>query len=379
MSSLLDYCQNDAERKVIKAYEAYGSNRKAALAIGCGKTHVGDVRRRVLERSNQEDFYSAPDGYLVKGVSKLIDAETGAEKLKWIKTSVDEVRRYEHWQEAAQGLIASLPQAEASPTPSQSSQDLLVGYPVGDQHIGMLAWGDETGVSHDTARSEALLKGAMDHLLNTTVNAEQCLIALLGDFMHYDNLESVTPKHKNQLDTDTRYANVVRVAMRTVRYLIESALKKHSQVTVICEIGNHDPASMIFLTEALDHIYQYEPRVIIDRSPSKFHYFRFGNVLIGTHHGDTVKKLDSLPLVMAADQPENWGETNHRYWWTGHVHHQSVKEFPGCLVESFRILPPLDAYAHGGGYRSLSDMKAITYHRKYGEIARSVFTPAMLK
>ena len=377
MESLLEFCNDDTEREIIEAYMKHGSDRKAANSLGCGKTRIGDVRRRIQNRAANKDFYNADDGYFIKGTSTLYD-EDGNEKLRWVKTSIDDKTRYRMWEEVIHGLASTLPKADPVVSPVSVQEDLLVAYPVGDMHLGMFAWGEESGEDWSTQRGEEVLCRSMDHLLSTSVDAEKALIVLLGDYTDFDSLEPVTPKHHNVMDADSRYAEVVRVAIRSVRYLISKALEKHSEVTVICELGNHDPSSMIFLTETLAHVYEDEPRVVIDRSPAKFHYYRFGKVLIGSHHGDTVRKMDQLPLIMATDRAEDWGETEYRYWFTGHVHHQSVRDFPGCSVESFRILAPVNAYAHGAGYRSYSDMKSITFHRDYGEIARSIFTPKML-
>ena len=92
-------------------------------------------------------------------------------------------------------------------------------------------------------------------------------------------------------------------------------------------------------------------------------------MLIGATHGDTVKH-EALLGVMACDQAQAWGRTSHRYWYTGHVHHQSVKEFPGVICESFLTLAAKDAYAAGHGYRAGRDMVCITQHREHGEVER---------
>jgi len=86
---------------------------------------------------------------------------------------------------------------------------------------------------------------------------------------------------------------------------------------------------------------------------------------------------------MAQDKPREWGETQHRFIWTGHIHHQSKlnqinKDYVGVEVESFRILPPGDAYSHQKGYRSISDMKCIILDAEHGEIARHSVKPSML-
>ena len=94
--------------------------------------------------------------------------------------------------------------------------------------------------------------------------------------------------------------------------------------------------------------------------------------------------MATLPLIMAGDRPEDWGKTIYRYFWTGHVHHSKVQpavssqDFTGCVVESFRVLPPNDAWAHQKGYRAYRDMKAVVFHEDYGEVARHTVNPRML-
>ena len=212
----------------------------------------------------------------------------------------------------------------------------------------------------------------------------EALIVFLGDFMHYDSFTAETPTSRNALDSDTRYPKMVRAAIRTMRYMIEQALHRHAHVTVIVEIGNHDLSSSIFLMECLSNIYENEPRITVDTSPAHYHYKVFGKNLVGVHHGHGTK-MANLPLIMATDMPAEWGNTIHRMWYTGHIHTQktqaavSSQDFSGCTVESFRILPPPDAWAAQHGYRSISDMKSIILHHEHGEGSRFTVNPSMLE
>jgi hypothetical protein len=107
-------------------------------------------------------------------------------------------------------------------------------------------------------------------------------------------------------------------------------------------------------------------------------YFRFHNTLIGVTHGDKVK-AEALPLLMAAERKQDWGETSHRVWITGHVHHTSVKEFVGCTVETVNTLAARDAWHAEKGYLSDRNMKAIIHHRQNGEVARNTVSVEMLE
>lgn len=208
-------------------------------------------------------------------------------------------------------------------------------------------------------------------------------MAVLGDFLHIDSFKAVTPTHGYLLDVDSRFPKMVAVAIRVLRYGIDTLLRKHARVHVIVGLGNHDPSSAIFMMQLLANVYEKEPRITIDTSPMPFHYFQFGKNMIATNHGDKVK-LGDLPLIMATDQPKMWGETTHRYCWTGHVHHYQGhqtqgKERPGVLIESFPVLPPEDAHAFSSGYRSKRAMKSIILHREFGEDERHTFNPARFR
>jgi hypothetical protein len=170
---------------------------------------------------------------------------------------------------------------------------------------------------------------------------------------------------------------MISVGVKVMRQCITSALEKHKEVRVINIIGNHDDTGALWLSVALRHTYENEPRVFIDDSPAAFHYFEHGKCLIGVHHGHSCK-TERLPGVMAADQAQAWGRTEHRAWYLGHVHHQSVKEYAGVTVESFNTLAAKDAYSAFGGYRARQNMKCIVLHDEYGEVSRHTVSPQML-
>ena len=109
-----------------------------------------------------------------------------------------------------------------------------------------------------------------------------------------------------------------------------------------------------------------------------FTFQRFGKVLIGECHGDTAKAAD-LPGVMMVDAREHISATEYWHWHCGHVHHDSAKEYQGVIVETHRTLAATDAWHKGKGYRSGRSMKAITYHRNFGEVSRVTCDIAMLR
>lgn len=320
---------------------------------------------------------AAPAGFRVNGESILYDAK-GDEIARWVKTSADKQRQLDAL--LAEAAAIAKPFAKSIPriaSPTKVNADLLVVYPMGDPHIGMHAWAEETGTDFNLETAERNLVAAVDHLTSIAPPAEQALIVNLGDFFHTDSFENRTRRSGAVLDTDGRWSKILRCGIRTMKRCVERALERHRKVRVINEIGNHDDQTSLVLSAVLEEAYGNNPRVEVDTSPAAFHYHRFGKVLIGITHGNNTKP-DQLGQVMAADRPSDWGETAHRYWYCGHIHHDTVKEVPGCKVESFRTLAPRDAWHASMGYRSGRDMKCLVLHRQHGEIMRHTVEAGML-
>lgn len=366
------------EQSLASEVIARGSIVAAAEAIGMApavaKAHLRELAARAARRgwSPDHDMTKAtPDGFSIKGVSTMYDAD-GNIRAQWVKTRADEA----HKLEAIAAAVATIAEpfrglAEPAPVAELFDGDLMAVYIMGDPHVGMFSWAHETGADFDLQIAERDLVTATDHLVDLAPAAAVALILNLGDFYHADNSTNRTSRSGAALDVDTRYPKVLAVGVRIMRRVIDRALLKHDRVRVVIEIGNHDDNSSLMLALCLQSYYEREPRVEIDTSPAKFHWYRFGKCLIGVTHGDTVK-ASALPGVMAVDRASDWGETEHRVWYTGHVHHDSAKDFPGCTVETFRTLAPADAWHRAAGYRSAQDMKVDVWHREYGRVNRHI-------
>lgn len=321
---------------------------------------------------------SKQEGHTVKSVSTLEDAD-GKTKQKWTKTVVSKQAPEELLKRYLKELPSLVPPREKLQLESAEllTDDMVAIYPIGDAHVGMLAWHEETGDDNNVEIIKHRLGAAMRHLVAQGPPTKSALVINLGDFFHSDNNAGVTARSGNSLDTDTRWSKTIRSGLTIMVGMIEVALQRHEFVRVINEIGNHDDHSSIFLGVALDAYYKDENRVSIDMSPAKFHYARVGDCLIGVTHGDTVKLAD-LESIMSVDKPKDWGETVHRYWYTGHIHHAKKQEYRGCIVEAFRTLAGRDAWHAAQGYRSGQDMTKIHMHRKYGEVYRATYNASFL-
>lgn len=381
---LLEYA-TEREKEYVAAINKYGSNNKAAKALGLNRRSIDQALERLRVRAARQGYAPehdmirpVPDGFHLKGTSTYY-RKTETTPAQWVKSSIDHERQREIFEEAVQGMAETLPKLPKRKFKiADVNADLMSVYPIGDAHIGMLSWPEETGDDWNLEIAEQMHCEAMSNLVERSPASGKAVVINLGDWFHADNMQGVTQRSGHSLDMDGRYAKMVRVGVKVMRQCIESALKKHAEVHVINVIGNHDDTGAMFLSICLANVYENEPRVIVDTAPSAFHYIRHGKVLIGCHHGHTCKP-EALPGVMATDRAKDWGESQYRYWYMGHVHHQALKEYAGVTVESFRTLAAKDAYAHWGGYRAQRDMKCIVHHSDLGEVSRIHVRPEMLK
>lgn len=317
-----------------------------------------------------------PDGYVVKGVSTLYGAD-GEVRAQWVKTREDLDRRLELLKEAAEALSVDMPRLAPVVAPTASLEALATVYTVTDAHVGALAWHEETGADWDLKIAERTLMGCYEHLVASSPASALGVVAQLGDFLHQDGLGAVTPTSGHLLDADGRFTKVVRVAVRVLRRMVDLALMKHGRALVLIAEGNHDLASSVWLRTMFAALYENEPRVQVIESPLPYYAYHHGNTMLAWHHGH-LKKNDQLPILFAAQFPQVWGGTAHRYAHTGHRHHVEEREHSGMTVIQHPTLAARDAYAARGGWIAERAASAITYHKQYGQVGRVTVTPEMV-
>ena len=357
------------------------TNKAIAEKYGMNIRNV-ELRRSKLAKSgelhgNPGIKKLVPDGYLVKGTSTMIDAE-GNEKIRWVKTSIDNERLEVLMEQAREAFCSDLPKADVViHSGNEVNSELMTLYPIFDIHIGMMAHRHESGENYDTNTAEKLMGSYFDHAISVSPASEKAVILVGGDFLHSDGLEAVTPASGHCLDQDSRYAKLVYVAIRSIRGAVEKMLKKHKNIEIQVIEGNHDQSGMIWLRAAIAAFYENENRVFVDTSPAIMHKTRFGSTLLGYTHGHTMKKAEGRLAAMATDYRKDFGECEFVYCHSGHFHHATVTECTLGIDEVHPALASKDAYAARGGWRSYRQAAAIIYHKEFGEVGRHIYRPGM--
>jgi hypothetical protein len=368
--------------QILAAIDYAGSQDGAAALLGINRRTLQRRISRIkagtsTEQTNGKSIQLREDE-VFKGRSVLWNPETGEQKLEWLKTDRDKDAQLEALKEAAEALKDDIPAAPEIPAPAVAATKLLNLFVLTDAHIGMLAWGEETGEDWDTNLAEDMIIRYFQVAIDKAPVARRAIFAQMGDFLHYDGIDSVTPSSGHQLDTDTRFAKLVRTGIRISRQIIEMLLHKYPSVEVVMADGNHDPVSEIWLREALADRYRENPRLYIDTSPAPFYSIEHGATSLFFHHGH-LKKIDQIDRALTAEFREVFGRTKHSYCHVGHLHHHLVKETELMQVEQHGTLSARDAYASRHGFKSARQAQVITYHEDHGDVGRIVITPQQLE
>lgn len=383
----LEEFATEVQKRYINAVNECGGFRPAARKLGGSHAAIINSIDRLKKVAALKGYSpkhdmtrTVPDGFRIKGVSTLYDKD-GKPRVQWVKSAADHERMTEIMREAFEAMAQDLPRLKPVKKPNVVNEDLANVYTLTDSHVGMLAWEKENldplG-NWDIAIAEKTLTGCFEYMVKNSPPAKVGIVAQLGDWLHSDGLQAVTPTSGHLLDQDGRFPKVVKAAIKILRRIVDFALLRHEKVIVLMAEGNHDLASSVWLRAMFSALYENEPRVEVIDSEIPYYVYQHGTVMLAWHHGH-LKKNDSLPLLFAAQFPKIWGETSKRYAHCGHRHHVEEKEHSGITVIQHSTLAARDAYASRGGWMSERQCTAITYHSKFGQVARQTVTPEMLE
>lgn len=376
--------QKATDEQIIQAYHDHGSQRLAAEALGMSSRNF-ERRLAKMRQSEARIQPIVPDGQVLRGVSTLVDVVdplSGEVRQQWIKTKC--APKTEQEAEAIQAEVLSGFNdkiVRATPVKRKTKKviaDMANLHVVTDYHLGMLAWDKEAGEDWDLDIAEQLLIDTMTYAVKRAPAAEQGILCQLGDFLHYDSFESVTPRSKHVLDSDSRPQKMIGVAIRVLKQTVEIMLQKYETVHVLMAEGNHDIIGSAWLRESFDVLYENEPRVTVETRPDPYYCFVWGDVALFFHHGH-LKPPATVDVVFARKFREEYGAAKFAHAHLGHLHHEKKLETTLMKVEQHPTMAAADAHASRGGWMSDREMKVLTYHKKYGPYGWFTITPQMVK
>tara|TARA_R100000152_G_C6660363_1_gene99422 strand:- start:35 stop:688 length:654 start_codon:yes stop_codon:yes gene_type:complete len=176
---------------------------------------------------------------------------------------------------------------------------------------------------------------------------DKIILATGSDWFHIDNDIGTTTKGTPQ-DMSISPSQIFIEGCELAREQIEM-LRSITDVEVVFMRGNHDRHTSLALMMYLKAVYEEADDVVVLDNPALRQYIEYGSTLLGFTHGDGVRGKD-LPMLMASECWESWGICEHKVWFHGHLHHQSVIEKGGTMVVQLPSLAGNDRWHYRKGH-----------------------------
>jgi len=380
---LLRFCETENQKKIVELRAKGLTVREVSLEVGIAERNVQHACKRLKDKAAKYGYapehdmvHTVPDGYRVKGTSTLY--KDGEPTIQWVKSDIDNERQMQLMREAIEALTEEIKPEPKVDKPKVKKSELCNTYIITDYHAGMLAWHEETGADWDLQIAEDTLVKWFAQGIEQSPQADVAVFAQLGDFLHFDSLEAVTPASRHILDAATRFQKLVRTTIKVIRRVIRMLLEKYPKVHIKWCDANHDPASSAWMREFLVALYDEEPRIEIDNSADTYYCFEWGKTALFFHHGHK-RKVANVDSVFAAKFREVFGRTEHAYAHMGHYHSIDIKETNLMIVNQHRTLAAPDAYASRGGWMSGREAQVITYHKEFGQVGSNTISYKMIE
>ena len=238
-----------------------------------------------------------------------------------------------------------------------------------DIHIGKLCTAYETGTDYNQNIAVKRVLEGVQGLLDKSngFNIDKIIFVAGNDILHTDNTKRTTT-HNTPQDTEGMWYDNFLTAKQLYVDIIEM-LMQIADVEMVFNPSNHDYQSGFFLAQTIEAHFRLSKNVTFNCSIAHRKYSTYGNSLIGTTHGDGAKQID-LGSLMSIEAKEHWAYSEHRYFYTHHVHHKSSKDYINVSVETLRSPSPADSWHNTKGYKSMEAVEAFIHSKEHGQVAR---------
>jgi UDP-2,3-diacylglucosamine pyrophosphatase LpxH len=300
------------------------------------------------------------------------------EKRKWQTTQQD----HEKWQNFEQNVLIPLQQDVRKNLPNykppilklkKADEPFAVVLSPFDLHYGKQGWMDESGQTYNREQARSLLIEHTENLANMVAKfgaPEKFIVATGSDWFHIDTLDGTTTRGTPQ-DCDGTYAQIFIEGTKLAQDHIE-LLAQIAPVEVLNVPGNHDRSSSLGMISTLNAYFHKHERVNVVLNPKRRQYTMYGDSILGFSHGDAVKPGDAL-AVMVKEARDLYAQSNYGYFFTGHLHHEVIREIHGITHIQLKSLSGVDRFHSNNGYiTSGRALQAFVVSQDKGIIAQLV-------
>jgi hypothetical protein len=224
-----------------------------------------------------------------------------------------------------------------------------------DVHMGRFIWDEEKSeVNYNT---DIACERYLNTIITLTEEAEnvvgpleQIVIPIGNDFFTSDkDIPFSSTTHGTPQHLDHMWQHIYRKG-RTALIDAINMLAQRAPVYIYNIPGNHDQQKSFFLGDAVELYFKNHPTVHVNNHSRETKYHRYGNSLIGYHHGryKSGEAFKRLATTMQDQMPQDWAETKFHEWHMGDKHKQEQWrlrdeiDYQGLVFKHMRSLASID-------------------------------------
>lgn len=251
-----------------------------------------------------------------------------------------------------------------------------------DAHLDKLPIKSTCGVESTIEKNIAIFLNTIDRICTVIGNndIDEIIFPVGNDLFHTNGFNSQTKKGTQIEYYGSPEDNYYAICDAITEAITKLAVIAKNEVKVIMVKGNHDEDKITVLGYWLERIFK-STNVQVDFLRKQRKYIKFGDNLLGFAHGDKEKsKIAQLPLIMATEAKELWGQTTHRKMYLGDLHHGfeyqflKAKDMPGVEVEYLRSVGTTDTWHEDFGWIGVPKTAYLQiFDEKEGELIRQKF------
>lgn len=309
------------------------------------------------EPFTEEEIMDRPEEDMVADVlqSKRQSLFRATEKAKWLETARNADKWVDFEQNVFQPLMAHIeanaPKHRAPMLNLKASKEkFAVVLAPFDLHYGKYGWQSETGESYNRKEARELLlhhSNEQARFFSTFGKPEKIVVASASDYFHIDNQQHLTTAGTPQDVDGTRSQILIEGCELAVEHA--EMLAQIAPIEWLGVAGNHDQDSALTVMMYMRAWFRNTKNFTIDVDPSLQRCTKYGNSALAFFHGHGIKVGD-MHSVMSKKFRPIWRQTDRHYCFSGHLHHEVVREIHGIKHYQVSSLAGHDRYLAKHGY-----------------------------
>jgi len=154
-------------------------------------------------------------------------------------------------------------------------------------------------------------------------NLEKIVFVIGPDTLNMDTFDGTTTKGTPIENSETatkaymKAFDAICLAIGKIKHFCDN-------LEVVFIPGNHDRLSSFHLIHAVSQVFKLTSEITFNTNYKERKVIMYGSNMIALEHGDVSSKNN--PLVFATDFSKEWGNSTHRFLYTGHYHGRKTKE-----------------------------------------------------